>query len=321
LVPFAANRTTKPTWKPVTLTSASLTISGGFSARRFVVSTITVDDTTASDTFVDVTKNADWFLKIVGGDAMQKGSLKAVTVLAELDHKLKAQHFPSTAVAGESTAVAAESDSPPAVDDVDADPMDALDGDADSSPIKSYKGKYAHKKVRHQILYVRMPLRPPCADPACTDTKQVAIYYAGKTAKKIYVHCDCIDWLLAYAADELYFQGVVDCGNADDTKSANCAAVADLRVEWNFEKKLWQSEFVGGELRGVKRCFSHADNTEERWNKLRRASMSTVDISFADASVAEKKQVAKEFIVHWCTSISRGDHEKFEADWSVNSNV
>ena len=239
---------------------------------------------------------------------MQKGQCKAVNVLTELDHRLTAQHFPSTAVA-------AESDSPPAIDDGDFDPMDALDGDADSSPIKSYKGKYAHKKVRHQILYVRMPLRPPCADPACTDTKQVAIYYAGKTAKKIYVHCDCIDWLLAYAADELYFQSVVDCGNADDTKNANCAAVADLRVEWDFQKKLWQSEFVGGKLRGVKRCFSHADNTEERWNKLRRASMSTVDASFA----AEKKQVAKEFIVHWCASISRGDHEKFEADWGVTN--
>lgn len=316
LLPFAANRTAKPTWKPIQLAYDSITISGGFSSRMFVVNTIVVKDATTSDIFVEVTKNADWFLKTVGGDGTHKGMCKAVNVLTELGQRLTAQHFPS------SSAVAAESDSPPAVDDGDFDPMDALDGDAESSPVKPSKGKYAHKKVRHQILYVDMPLRPPCADAACTDTKQVALYVTGKTAKKIHVHCDCVDWLIAYAADELYFQGVVGCGDAHDGKDANIPAVADLRVEWDFQKKLWQSEFVGGTMRGVKRCFSHKDHNEERWDKLRRASMSTVDISFADASVADKNQVAKEFIVHWCTSISRGDHEKFEADWGVtNSHV
>ena len=66
LAPFAANRTTKPTWKPVKLTYDSLTVSGGFSSKTFVVNTIIVEETTHKDTVVVVTKNADWFLKTVG---------------------------------------------------------------------------------------------------------------------------------------------------------------------------------------------------------------------------------------------------------------
>ena len=85
-----------------------------------------------------------------GGDLTHNGMCKAVNVLTELGQRLTAQHFPS------SSTVAAESDSPPAVDDGDFDPMAALDGDAESSPVKPSKGKYAHKKVRHQILYVDM---------------------------------------------------------------------------------------------------------------------------------------------------------------------
>jgi hypothetical protein len=123
--------------------------------------------------------------------------------------------------------------------------------------------------------------------------------------------------LLAYAADELHFQGVVDVDEDDETKIANCTAVADLHVRWDFQKKLWQAEFLDGALRGVKRSFSQEDITVERWEKLRRASMLTVNASLANASAADKKQVAKEFIVYWCASISRGDHEKFEADWGV----
>ena len=307
---LAAKRTSKPTWKPIKLIYDSVTISGGFSSKTFVVQTIMVDAVTKTDSFVEVTKNADWFLKTVGSDVTQKGQCKAVKVLNELSDKLKTQHLLPTSVAS-------ESDSPPAVADADYDPMDALDAGVQSTPVK--KGKSPYKKARHQILFVDMPMRPPCADASCTETKQVSVYYSGKTAKKLYVHCDCIGWLIAYAADELHFQGVVDIDDNDDTKIANCTAVADLRVEWDFQNKLWQSEFVDGALRGVKRSFSQEDNTVERWEQLRRASMSTVDASFADASAADKKQVAKEFIVHWCASISRGDHNKFEADWGVKN--
>jgi hypothetical protein len=314
VAPLAAKRTSKPTWKPIQLTYDSVTVSGGFSSKTFVVRTIIVETATNSDSFVEVTKNADWFLKTVGSDVMQKGQCKAVKVLNVLSDKLNAQHLLPTPVVP-------DSDSPPAVAGADYDPMDALDDglqSVQSTPVKKAKSPY--KKARHQILFVDMPMRPPCADASCTDTKQVSVYYSGKTAKKLYVHCDCIGWLLAYAADELHFQGVVDIDDNDDTKIANCTAVADLHVEWDFQKKLWQSEFVDGALRGVKRSFSQADNTVDRWDKLRRASMSTVDASFADASAADKKQVAKEFIVHWCASISRGDHHTFEADWGVKNN-
>ena len=40
------------------------------------------------------------------------------------------------------------------------------------------------KVVRHEIKTVVMPLRPPCADASCTDTKTVMVYYARKNCKK-----------------------------------------------------------------------------------------------------------------------------------------
>ena len=54
----------------------------------------------------------------------------------------------------------------------------------------------------------------------------------GHTVKKLHLRCDDLDWLIAYAADELHFQGVVCDGRSDiHVKTANCPALADLNVE------------------------------------------------------------------------------------------
>ena len=132
------------------------------------------------------------------------------------------------------------------------------------------------------------------------------------------MRCEDLNWLIAYAADELYFQGVVCDGRGDIyNKSANCPAVADLNVEWDFQSKTWRAEFVEGDFRGQKRCFSPSDHTDARWEKMQRILIPCTDSTLTDATPATKRKVAKEFVSHWCGSILRGDHAAFETEFCL----
>ena len=163
-----------------------------------------------------------------------------------------------------------------------------------------------------------MPLHPECADPSRERTFQFCVYYTGKTAQKTYVSLDAIPWLIAYAADELHFQGVV-CSNAEDIKECNCAAVAGLHVEWDFDGAKYDAEFVEGAHKGVKRSFGVADICEERWTKMLRASIVPEGDDFPTATVAMKKTAAKELVVRWCASIVDGSEKVFAANLGINA--
>ena len=202
--------------------------------------------------FVEVNKNSEWFLKLVGGIACHKGGCKAVRILDDLYGEILKLGGDDqlSAVAGQQPPAVAEDDN----DEDAADPMDLLDGDCDPSyyAAKKENKRPRRKVVRHEIKTVVMPLRPPCADASCTDTKTVMVYYAGSNGRKKYLRCEDLNWLIAYAADELHFQGVVCDGRGDIyNKSANCPAVADLNVEWDSQTKTWRAEFVDGEFRGL----------------------------------------------------------------------
>ena len=79
-------------------------------------------------------------------------------------------------------------------------------------------------------------------------------------------------------------------------KSANCPAVADLNVEWDFQSKTWRAEFVDGDFRGQKRCFPPSEHTDARWEKMQRILIPFTDSTLTDATPATKRKVAKEFV-------------------------
>ena len=129
-----------------------------------------------------------------------------------------------------------------------------------------------------------------------------------------------LNWLVAYAADELYFQGVArDQDTAAYVRPPNCPAVADLHLEWDFQRKTWLAEFVDGELRGQKRRFSPAEHTDTRWAKMQRSSIPCTGSSFDDATRLGKKNAAKELVLLWCGSIIEGDHATFEAAFDLTA--
>ena len=103
-------------------------------------------------TFVELTKNAPWFLKAVAGPKTQKGDLKTVTVLTEIRNEfLKAcgeTPDDETAVAESETPAAA----PMHASDDGVDPMDALDEVPDkvATAKPKTKAKAKQKKKRTQ---------------------------------------------------------------------------------------------------------------------------------------------------------------------------
>jgi len=319
IIPPIAATTLK--WHNVVVKRDAISIIGGLSSKLYILGTIDVFHNAEKVSFVEVSKNADWFLKMVGGNGCVKGGCKAVRVIQEL-------HAEVVRIAGDGQP---ELDyPPPAVDDAagdvdgtgDAvvDPMDALDGGdigAASSADKPLQPP-RRKLPRYIIVPVNMPLRPICADKTCTATRTVHVYYSGKNGKKLHVRSTDLTWLVAYAADELHFQGVArDQDTALHVKPPNCPAVADLHLEWDFRTKSWLAEFVDGGLRGQKRRFAPADHTTTRWTKMQRSALPCTGSSFDEATRVEKKNAAKELVLLWCGSMVEGDHATFEAEFDL----
>jgi hypothetical protein len=246
-------------------------------------------------------------LKCVGGARTQKGDLKAVTVVDEIRDKLNSTAEPS-AVAGPSAIADGDDDDAP-------DPMDVLD-EVPDTPVKATKKAVRtpqKKTARAMVTELQMPQRPLCVGSAETTTVWMYLKPNNRNVKtsSMYIRVDCIDWLLAYAADELFHQGVKRDTVADeDLKVANCSAVADVSLEWDFDKHLWEAEFLAGPFQGVTLSFGIADLTASRLAKL---SLSRSPSS----ALPTKKQVAKDFITLWCDAICK-ERDSFETDWELS---
>ena len=74
-----------PNWKPVRIFDAWIAFSGGLSTNGpTVAKRIDYQLDGKTWTFVELAKNAPWFLKGVGGPKSRKGDLKTVTVMNDI---------------------------------------------------------------------------------------------------------------------------------------------------------------------------------------------------------------------------------------------
>ena len=300
----AAHTANRP-WKPLAIQS-KLTVTGGFTNRTHTLTTLDLHDGGDVVHFVEVTKNAEWFLKSAGGNDTQKGHVKAVTILDKIEVAVQSH------IDGNSTGSAVAGDSQ---DSAEVDPMDMLDDLEHDNTSTSRKPK--SKKAKHEIVTVHMSSRP--YDPDAPDVA-VSVYYSGRNGKKLLVRSDNLPWLLAYAADEVHYQGVSPIAVADEPRRANCAAVAGLNVEWNFQQRTWEAEFVEGHHRGTKRKFSpDLFDTAGRWEKLQRKCGPDADDAFKDTPLLEKQRRARHMLIHWCKAITNDATDAFEAEWDLGS--
>ena len=304
-----------PTWKPVQVFDTCIALSGGLSSKGpSIANSIIYMQDGQSRTFVELSKNASWFLKGVAGPSSQKGDLKTVTVVNDIRETLRRSWMEPE---DDETAVAAD---PGHDKDEDIDPMDALDAVVEKVPRLRAKAKAKPKQgpPRAQVYQVSMPKRPACAGKDQQETIHIWVYRKPgppRTAT-LYLRTDCLDWLLSYGADQHHFQGVERADPApSEQDAANCSAVAGLRLTWDFAGKAWDAEFVTGAFQGMKRSVALADITRDLWDTLK--SRSAVDGDWVNSSLPQRKAVAKSLITKWCDAITQGGEEAFKREWGV----
>ena len=125
----------------------------------------------------------------------------------------------------------------------------------------------------------------------------------------MYIRLDCVDWLLAYAADEHHFQGIV----RGPPLELPGTAVADHRVEWEFNEHVWVCEVLVGLAAGQTMSFNPEDLLKSQWDKLRDKSL--VDGFFRKSTTFTRKKAAKELVKLWCAATQHGERQAMETTW------
>ena len=311
-------------WHPVDILEDRVSIKGGYNGKVETAPAVRYAMGDTTHVFVELDKNALWFLKGVGGLKIWKGELRAVKVI-QLLRDMCVEADDDTAVAEGHIAAVAGTQSESQGADESIDPMDAMDAMdevaaavAEVAPQKKQKTQGQPKKPtqgppRAMVHKLEVPTRPPCT--ACGNDDKTAVYVYRQPKKRtnanLYLRSDCIGWLLSYAADEQACQGVEPETPEKDTRpGANCTAVADLRLEWDFGKKTWEAEFVAGPHVGKTRRMHVNDVDDKVWDQMRHTSFASKPLH--DASIVGKKNAAKEWLTMWCEAITRNDSAAFD---------
>lgn len=337
-IPMCASAPNGPrrNWHPVTITHTLIGVSGGWEAKAHKANSIDVTENHKVHTFVELDKNSPWFLKGVAGPAVQKGGLKPVQVMNAIRHKA-IERDTEAAVAEAESAVAANGDANAANhsdSDPDDDPMDQLDDVMETKPATKTKPtpKRTHAwGARSAIVCVDMPARPPCLGLQHVLTQPIWVYRKGKTRnssqeakQNLYLRTDCLDWLLSYAADEYHCQGVT---RAPETvvaePKANYAAVAGLRITWDFSDKRWTGMFVSGPYKDTAKTLHTEDVNYARWTKLCMTLKPTddsykfVNLNFGAirGRPSTLRTIAKDLLATWCAAVAEGNGYRFEKEW------
>jgi len=283
-------------------------------------------------TFVALDKNVSWFLKGTGGPAIQKGELSEVKVLDLIRERAGMVTGTTAAVAegDEDTAAVAEQQeegetAAAAEGEATPDPMLALDELCTPVPKAKSPAKPKVHANRARVTEVTMPLRPPCAATDQGKTIVIRIYRRPvpptqrNTRECLYMDLDHMDWLLAYAADELHFQGITRTDSrATGDKEPNCPAVADVFLKWNFGGKEWHAEFVAGPCCGATLSFAVEHLTSTQRAKL---TCDQTDAGAAPSPVVQLKNNAKDLITRWCTAILANEADEFAREWEVDASA
>ena len=315
LTPLAA----KGNWRPVSLEQDIINVKGGYNTRGESGKIISYVIDKVPHVFVELDKNAPWFLKGVGGAKIQKGDLKPVLVMSLLRQMLqdKLDDEPGAEAAGDQghPAAVAESQSdsqdPPAVD-----PMEAMDALMDvPSPAKKKKRKTTHNG-RAVVEKLEVPTRPLCTGCVTDGNTTVWVYKKPSPTTRgnanLWLRVDGVEWLLAYAADELHFQGVVQSTIEPSTPQlGNCTAVADLFLEWDFSAKAWDATFVAGAMKGTSKRMCVHELTRDVWEKLREREH--VQGYIGHATVIEKKCALRQWMTLWGAARLVNKADEFEA--------
>ena len=126
--------------------------------------------------------------------------------------------------------------------------MDALDDVAPNVGNSTVKTTKKRMSGRTQVRQLTMPKRPHCCG-VDQDRAQTIYVYVKPGNKSLYLRVDGLDWFWSCAADEQHFQGVA----RQELESLAGSAVADYRVQWDFNAKVWEATVLLGHATGQSR--------------------------------------------------------------------
>ena len=317
IVPIAASNPRKPCkWKVVQVMNDVISLKGGFNTSPFSVKCVLYKQGLVINTFVEMNKNAPWFLRGVAGIAVRKGDLAAVSVLKDIRAKYFAKDVAANpllaAVAGGGTAAVAAGSADTAVD-----PMDALDEVVEKiTPPKGKKTREpkTNESRKSEVRELQMPMRPLCSSTADAQSKTIFVYRKpGVAQTTLWLRHDCLNWLLSYAADQLHFQDIPRPQAPPQSRVGNCSEVPDVHLQYDFTHYAWDAEFLAGEFAGTKLRFFMSHLNKDRWSKLIFAS----SILLRDATAVQQMNGGRELVTRWCHAIVTNDRESFEQEWGL----
>ena len=296
------------TWRIACVQTNVISIQGGYSS---VPSTATVVQTTQDgivDTFVELDKNASWFVKGVGGTGVKKGDLKSVDVLSVIRrcfHDTDEPDITGTEPSG------------------DVDPMLDLEDFAPADK-ETKRGKQKKGACKSTIKTIKVPRRPPCTNASPDDLIEISVYQKSnpnangkkfhQNNRNLYIHMDGLDWLLSYAADEYDCQGVktpLDSPPqiASDSQGSDSqqAMQAGYELQYDVTDKSWRAEILAGPYKGETKAMPVADLTTALYDKLRPDGL-----AFSHIDRLTKKEVVMEYLNMWITAVRSNQVDAFE---------
>ena len=265
----------QPTWVEPTCCAATV-VTGGLSKRQYVVETLPIEwQGDEIKTFVRVSKNDEWVLKLVLGDGGQKGGLRRTNLVEMLRSKL---------IAESGSAVAS-----PMVDD----PMDQLDKASGVRP-PSKKAKLC-KRAKDKIVAVEMPRY--CHLEMNKSSEKVNIELMASSTSQIWINMEAVPWLISYLSAEVRSGGVSH--DAEDAFLPSNCEVDNLNLSWDFQSNdAWVGTWVEGPMKGQTVTVAMSKFNEVKFQQS--AAQAGVETSFNNASREDLKTAARQYLLAHC---------------------
>lgn len=298
-------------WKSATVLTDHISLEVGFSKQAMLAQCLTVDYGGGEEKFIHLKKNSPWFIAAVGGPNCKRSSLPAVRVIDALQSKLfgagNKQVVDDADRGGGEHSEKEEA--------YDPDPMDLLGADLGCPELETPK-KCKHPGLKRKmdsnlfkstnlVRAIDMPKRPTCAGRDCAEMQTVHMHVKPKSTA-LWIRLDSIDWLVSYAADEHYYQGV--------TRSDPLAAVAakDYELDFDYNDKTWGCKINVGIDTGVSLTLDATRLTKEMYEKAASSDPPSFPLFYCMATAAMKRKACCEYLTLWALAAVQGSRQDFE---------
>ena len=161
------------------------------------------------------------------------------------------------------------------------------------------------KRPTDLMRAIDMPKRPSCAGSECAEIKTVHMHVRPNSTA-LWIRLDCIDWLVSYAADEHYYQGV----SRSDPLTA--VAAKDYEIEFDYNDKAWDCNINVGVDKGVTLRLCATRITKEMYEKTAASDPTTFDVWWSKAGVTIKRKACREYLSLWALAAVQGSRQDFE---------